>query len=92
VVYSCILIPPGSPRKNNLEISSLATEAATKYNMSFPQCSAAKTHAVTRNATQAHLFRPLQITHVQYRHEDTMLLKQVSSASDHSGKNDLGVT
>jgi hypothetical protein len=59
--------------------------------MLFPQHSAAKTRAVT-SATQPHLFRPLQITHAQYRHEDAMLLKQVSSTSDHSGKNDVGVT
>jgi len=52
----------------------------------FPQHSAAKTHA-----TQPHLFRLLQITHAQYRHEDAMLLKQISSTSDHSGKNDFGV-
>lgn len=88
-VYYCVLIPPGSPRKNNLEISSLVIEAATKYDMLFPQRSAAKTHAVS--ATEPHLFRPLQITYAQYQHEDTMLLKQVSSTSDHSGKNDLGV-
>jgi len=58
--------------------------------MLFPKHSAAKTHTVT-SAAQPHLFRPLQITHAQYWHEDAMLLKQVSSASDHSGKNDLGV-
>ena len=48
-------------------------EVATKYDMLLPQHSAAKTHAVT-SATQPHLFRPLQIPHAQYWHEDTMLL------------------
>jgi hypothetical protein len=43
--------------------------------MLFPQHSVAKTHAVTMSATQPHLFRLLQITHAQYRHGDTMLLK-----------------
>jgi len=67
-------IPPGSPRKNNLEISSLAIKVAKKYDMLFPQHSAHKTHVVTTYATQPHLFRPLQITHAQYWYEDAMLL------------------
>ena len=86
-VYSLLQAAP----KKKTGDGGLAVKEATQYDILLPQRSTAMTHAVKTSATQSHLLGLQQITHAQYWHEDLMLLKQVSSASDHSGKNDLGV-
>jgi hypothetical protein len=50
-------------------------------------CSVTNTHAIKTSPTQPQILRPRQISHEHYRHERATLLKQVSTASDHSFKN-----